>query len=108
MVLGILESMGVLSFNMIGGANSQLYIYVNQIQNLKNIINDPINYKNRLLETVYEKHLISVKMLTYLYEGEFSSDNMWNILEDYFLGVIPQQVKNACLMENPQMNFGEI
>lgn len=107
-VLGILESMGVLSFNMIGGANSQLYIYVNQIQNLKNIINDPINYKNRLLETVYEKHLISVKMLTYLYEGEFSNDNMWNILEDYFLGVIPQQVKNACLMENPQMNFGEI
>ena len=56
-VLGILESMGVLSFNMIGGANSQLYIYVNQIQNLKNIINDPINYKNRLLETVYEKTL---------------------------------------------------
>ena len=51
-VLGVLEAMDVLSFKMIGGANSQLYIYINQIQSLKNIINNPYSYKNRLLESV--------------------------------------------------------
>lgn len=64
-ILGILESMGILTFEMIGGANSQLYIYINQIQALKNILNAPYNYHNRLLEAVAERHLISVKMLTY-------------------------------------------
>lgn len=104
-VLGILESMGVLSFEMIGGANSQLYIYINQIQALKNILNAPYHYNNRLLEAVAERHLISVKMLTYLYEGDFSNVERWNLLEDYFLGVIPEKVKRACKQECPDIIF---
>lgn len=104
-VLGILESMSVLSFEMIGGANSQLYIYVNQIQSLKNIIKNPNSYKNRLLESVSERHLISVKMLTYIYEGGFSSEEIWNMLEDYFLGNISEKVKRECIKENADMVF---
>ena len=104
-VLGILESLDVLTFKMIGGANSQLYIYINQIQTLKNIINSPKSYNNKLLSSVSERHLISVKMLTYLYENGFSSDEMWDILEDYFLGKIPQDVIQACRDVNPNMLF---
>lgn len=104
-VLGILEAMGVLSFEMIGGANSQLYIYINQIQALKNIINAPYHYNNRLLEAVAERHLISVKMLTYLYEGNFSNEIRWDLIEDYFLGVIPQKVKRDCKQERPDIIF---
>ncbi|MBS6194494.1 MAG: ATP-dependent DNA helicase RecQ [Clostridiales bacterium] len=104
-ILGILESIGVLSFEMLGGANSQIYIYINQIQALKNILNAPYRYHNRLLDTVAERHLISVKMLTYLYEGDFSSDELWNLLEDYFLGIIPEQVKRECRKEKPDMLF---
>lgn len=104
-ILGILESMGVLTFEMIGGANSQLYIYINQIQALRNIINAPQNYHNRLLEAVAERHLISVKMLTYLYEGDFTNEDRWNLLEDYFLGVIPEKVKHDCRKECPDIIF---
>lgn len=104
-VLGIFEAMGVLSFEMIGGANSQLYIYINQIQALRNIINAPYHYSNRLLEAVAERHLISVKMLTYLYEGNFSNEARWNLIEDYFLGVIPQKVKYDCKQERPEITF---
>lgn len=102
-ILGILEAMGCLNFEMIGGANSQLYIYINQIQALKNIINAPYRYNNRLLDTVSERHLISVKMLTYLYEGDFTNDELWNLIEDYFLGVIPEKVKRDCKKEKPDM-----
>lgn len=104
-ILGILEALGVLSFEMIGGANSQLYIYINQIQALKNIINAPYRYDNRLLDAVAERHLVSVKMLTYLYEGDFTSEERWDILEDYFLGVIPEKVKHDCKKEKPDLFF---
>ena len=104
-ILGILEAIGCLTFEMLGGANSQLYIYINQIQALKNILNAPYRYNNRLLDTITERHLISVKMLTYLYEGEFSSEEIWNLLEDYFLGVIPEKVKIDCKKERPTMEI---
>lgn len=104
-ILGVLEALGVLSFNMIGGANSQLYIYINQIQALKNILNAPYNYNNRLLDSVVERHLISVKMLTYLYEGDFTNEQRWDILEDYFLGNIPEKVKQDCKKEKPDIVF---
>lgn len=104
-ILGILESMGILTFEMIGGANSQLYIYINQIQALKNILNAPYHYHNRLLDAVGDRHLISVKMLTYLYEGDFTNEDRWELLEDYFLGAIPESVKHDCRRERPDIIF---
>ena len=32
-------------------------------------------------------------MLTYIFEGDFNSAQIWDILEDYFVGKIPQKVK---------------
>ena len=91
-ILGILEALDVLTFKMLGGANSQLYIYINQYRYLKEIVNDPKSYKNRLMEMIAQRHNLSVKMLTYIYENDFSSDKIWDILEDYFLGKIPDKV----------------
>ena len=99
--------MGCLTFEMLGGANSQLYIYINQIQALINIIKAPYRYHNRLLEMVAERHLISVKMLTYIYEGDFGNDDIWNLIEDYFLGGIPEKVKRDCKKEKPDMFFDD-
>lgn len=104
-ILGIMEALDVLTFEMTGGANSQLYIYVNQVRNIKNIVNNPGAYKNRLLEMVSERHLISVKMLTYIYEGNFDNAQIWDILEDYFLGIIPNRVKAECKKEDPNIEF---
>ena len=104
-ILGVLEAIDVLSFEMTGGANSQLYIYINQLRSLKNILNNPGRYKNRLLDMVQERRLISVKMLTYIFEGGFTNEEIWDILEDYFLGVIPEKVKSECKKENPNIIF---
>lgn len=104
-ILGVLESMGILTFKMIGGANSQLYIYINQALSLRNIVSNPSGYNNRLLEAIAERHLLSVKMLTYLYEGNFTSDESWNLIEDYFLGKIPEKVKNECRNNKPNISF---
>ena len=46
--LGIFEAMGLLDFEISGGDASQIYIYVNQEQALKNIISHPQTYHNTL------------------------------------------------------------
>ena len=107
-VLGVLEALDVLSFEMTGGADSQLYIYINQIRNIKSIIDSPGRYRNRLLETVAERHLISVQMLTYLYEGGFTNEEIWDIIESYFLGRIPERVKANCKKIDPSISFDKL
>jgi ATP-dependent DNA helicase RecQ len=91
--LGVFESMGILNFKALGGSNSQLYIYVNQTKTLKEIINNPGRYNNRLLELVGQRHQLSVMMLTHLFDNDLPNESCWDIIEDYFLGKIPDAVR---------------
>lgn len=91
--LGILEVFGVLVFKSLGGRNSQIYIYVNQTKTMREILLKPTMYKNRLLELIRNRHKLSVEMLSYIFENNLSNEEIWGIIEDYFLGIIPEQVK---------------
>lgn len=91
-ILGILESFGVLRFQSLGGTNSQIYIYVNETKTLRIVRERPQIYKNRLLDTIVSRHKESVKMLSYLFENKFSSDEIWEHLENYFLGILPKEL----------------
>lgn len=95
MVLGILEIMEIISFNALGGRNSQIYMYINETKRMKNIIKKPYTYKNRLLETVNKRHRLSVEMLAYLFQNNLISEEIWDCIEDYFLGIIPEKVKKS-------------
>ncbi len=93
-IFGLLECFNVLSFKMLGGSDSQLYIYVNQSKRLKEIIDNPSIYKNYLLDTITKRHKLSVEMLTYIFENNFSNEEVWGIIENYFVGKIPDVVLN--------------
>lgn len=88
--LGVLEAMKVLQFKALGGLNSQLYIYVNETRQMQLVKSHPEKYKNRLLELVNKRHEASVQMMTYLFQSGFTSDQIWDKLEDYFLGITPE------------------
>lgn len=92
-VLGILESVGALRFNALGGSNSQIYIYVNETKNMQMVRDRPQSYKNQLLELINSRHQDSVQMLTFLFQSQFSSDEVWNHLENYFLGILPDELE---------------
>ncbi|GFR35340.1 hypothetical protein TCEA9_11520 [Thermobrachium celere] len=47
-----------------------------------------------MLEIVNERHKISVKIMTYLFENNLTSDEIWTFIEDYFLG-LPNAIKLA-------------
>lgn len=55
-----------------------------------------------------ERHLISIQMLTYIYESGFTNDEIWDIIENYFLGKIPEKVKVKCRKENPNILFDKL
>ena len=94
-VLGILEAAGVLTFNTSGGANNQLAITVLQVSKLKKIVDNPQSYRNRILELVEARHRLSIEMLTHIFANDFNGAHVWDLLENYFLGKIPDDVLSA-------------
>ena len=76
-----------------------------QIRNLKNIIDNQSKYRNKILESVAERHKISVAMLTYIYESDFNNAQIWDLLEDYFLGKIPAEVKSVLSLCQSSVDF---
>lgn len=108
MILGILETFGILTFSALGGSNSQIYIYVNQTKTMKEIIDKPYRYRNRLLEKVSDRHEMSVLMMKYIFEGNFSSDEIWDIIEDYFLGIIPEKVQKLYDKRNEKKKLKKV
>jgi ATP-dependent DNA helicase RecQ len=93
--LGILESFSVLRFQSLGGSNSQIYIYVSETKNMQMVRDKPAFYRNRLLEMIDMRHKESVAMLTFLFQNHLTSEQVWNYLEDYFLGVTPKELSQA-------------
>ena len=97
-ILGLLESIGKLTFKALGGENSQIYIYVNQTKTMQQIKEKPYKYENNLLKMVGDRHKISVAMMSYLFQNSLTSEDIWNYIEDYFLGIVPEIVaKNSGL-----------
>lgn len=93
-VLGFLEAIGKVKFEIAGGENSQIYIKVNSTKQLIEIAEERSYYKNNLLEKISDRHELSVKMLEYLFQNKFDSGTIWNLLEDYFLGKMPAEIED--------------
>lgn len=92
-VLGVYEILELISFKALGGSNSQIYIYINQLKPIQNAVRKPYSYNNRLLSLVDIRHKLSVEMLNHMFTSNFTSKEIWNILEDYFLGIIPENIR---------------
>ena len=93
-LLGLFEAFGVLRFKSLGGSNSQIYIYVNETKTMTMVRDKPYTYQNKLLELINYRHKESVRMLTYLFQNNFTSDQVWDHLENYFLGILPEELRD--------------
>lgn len=104
--LGIGESRNILNYQVVGGNNPQIYLRMNSIYPLEKAIKQGDFYQNSILKDVQEKHYTSVEMLKYLFtkeqEGNSSKEKIlnytkwfWDNIEDYFMGIMPNEVKDA-------------
>jgi ATP-dependent DNA helicase RecQ len=92
LLLGILEALGILIYRVNGGDNPEIFIRINSLLQIDKAISQPEKYKNIILENVYKRHRLSVEMLTYLFENEVKTEQFWDLIEDYFLGKVPEEV----------------
>lgn len=106
--LGIGEALGWLSYQVIGGDNPQIYVRMNSVNPLEKAIKEGSFYKNSILQDVQTKHYTSVEMLKYLFTKEqpekTAKERMlhytpwfWTTIEDYFMGVLPNEVKEKLI-----------
>ncbi|WP_172372211.1 helicase-related protein [Sporosarcina jiandibaonis] len=104
--LGIGESQKLLNYQVVGGNNPQIYLRMNSVYPLEKAIKQGDFYQNSILKDVQDKHYTSVEMLKYLFtkeaEGNSSKEKIlnyskwfWDNIEDYFMGIMPSEVKNA-------------
>ncbi|WP_173646039.1 DEAD/DEAH box helicase [Floricoccus tropicus] len=109
--LGIGEARGLLDFLVIGGNNPQIYIRMNSISPLEKAIKQGDFYQNGILKDVQLKHYISVEMLKFLFKKSQPettirekilnySDWFWNNIENYFMGILPNEVLDSLSKTN--------
>lgn len=91
--LGLMEMLDLLLFEVKGGDNPEIFIRVNSQLQIENDIKNAYRYQNSILNNVNNRHQISVAMLTYLFENEVNTEEFWSHIENYFLGRIPDEVK---------------
>lgn len=103
--LGIGEARKLLSYQVLGGNNPQIYLRVNSIYPLEKAIKQGDFYQNSILKDVQAKHYTSVEMLRYLFTKEQPEKSpkeriynytkwFWDNIEDYFMGILPNDVRN--------------
>lgn len=104
--LGIGESRKLLSYQIIGGNNPQIYLRMNSIFPLEKAIKQGDFYQNSILQDVQIKHYTSVEMLKFLFTKEQSENStkdrilnyskwFWDNIENYFMGILPNEVKDS-------------
>ncbi|MGE7887753.1 helicase-related protein [Bacillus cereus] len=92
LVLGLLEMFELLVYEVKGGDHPQIYIRVGSEYQIEKTLQNPAGYNNSILKNVHDRHYTSVEMLRYLFENDFTSDDFWNHIENYFLGDLPDKV----------------
>ncbi|MGE7638697.1 DEAD/DEAH box helicase [Peribacillus frigoritolerans] len=91
-VFGTLEALGAVTYQAQGGSTPEIYIRINSTLQLESMIKNPANYQNKILNGVYDRHKLSNAMLTYIFKNQFDTKTFWDVIEDYFLGHVPESV----------------
>lgn len=90
--LGLMEALGLIMYRVNGGDNPEIFIRINSRRQLERTIANPARYRNYILENVHKRHRVSVEMLRYIFESQVDTKNFWNLIENYFLGEIPEEI----------------
>ena len=87
-LLSLLSILDLVSYEVCGGKNPEIFIRLNAPDKIKNIIEDKVLYTNSYSTEAKKKHYRSVKILDYFFKNFKNDDfdNRWDFIEKYFLG----------------------
>jgi len=80
-----LEMLELGTFEMKGGENPMVFVRINDPYRIEKDSNS-LSYRNTLLQKTIEKHSISNQIFDHFFLRNFTNDERWNFIEDFFLG----------------------
>lgn len=95
-LLSILELFELASYEISGGQNLEIFIRINDPIKIRRLAFG--NYTNALLTDLRKRHRVSQDIITKFFRNQFTDEERWNIIENYFLG--REDYVNQLLSEN--------
>lgn len=80
-----LEYLDLGTYEMKGGENPVVFIRLNDPDRIERDASN-VGYKNQLLQKTLQKFEVSNLIFDYFFCRQFSNDERWNFIEDFFLG----------------------
>ena len=84
-LLRVLELVNLASYETRGGEKSEVFIRINDPDRLNRLASTG-KYTNSVLQTIQEKHRSNVKLLSAFFSMKMTSEERWELIEQYFLG----------------------
>lgn len=84
-LLAVLEIFGLASYEVRGGQNLEIFVRVNDPQNIRSL-SESRSYKNMQLVEIHRRHADAEEMMLSFLTKNLTSKQRWDLVEDYFLG----------------------
>lgn len=88
-----LNSLGLADYYRQGGDQPAIFIRINNPYYL-NLLIQRGNYRNDILESIYEKYRFSERIFTYFFMTPMTNKQRWDFIEAYFLGESEENLLN--------------
>lgn len=83
-LLTLLEILDISSYEIRGGSNTEVFVRISDPMKLRYLLQG--KYSNGILKEIEEKHRYSFKVVNNFFSTPLTSDDRWDIIENYFLG----------------------
>lgn len=83
-LLRFLEILGLANYEIRGGEKAEVFIRINDPNKLVNLSNE--RYTNSVLQMIKEKHRTNERLLSAFFLAEMTTEERWEVVEQYFLG----------------------
>lgn len=88
-----LDSLGVASYQRVGGDQPAIFIRINNPSYLNMLVHSN-SYTNDILEKIHQKYHYSERVFTYFFTTPMTDSQRWDFIEEYFLGASEEKLLN--------------
>lgn len=84
-LLRLMELLNLASYEVRGGERAEIFVRINDPAKLKRLAATG-KYTNSVLQTIQDRHRWSSKLLQAFFKTELTTEDRWELVEQYFLG----------------------
>lgn len=91
-LFALLELLGLATYEAEGGKSTEIFVRINDPDKFHQLACG--NYNNTLLTDINRRHKSAQKIMLYFMQNDFTNEQRWDMIENYFLGrnILPDSV----------------